>query len=117
MTPAEILRAAKSLISDKAKWTTGAYAKTSAGRMIGVDCENACQFCAIGALARVSGTTPKFVEREFDVGAFLNKAAGERGYPHIVNDEDGHAAVMAMYDRAIELAEAASVPRHDRGTP
>lgn len=119
MTPADALRAAKALIADPANWITGFYAATSDERAIGWDCANACKFCAVGALARVENKSPKQVEQadELDAGYFLNKAAGETNdyHPHRVNDARGHAAVMAMYDRAIELADASEMAPADRG--
>ena len=112
---ADTLRAAKALIQDEARWVTGNYAVTDNGNAIGAYSPNACRFCAVGALANVSGMSPREVELEdkFLPGVFLNRAAKELGRwsPHVINDEWGHAKVMEMYDLAISMAESSGVSR------
>lgn len=107
----EILRAAKQLIVDEHNWIKGEYARDADGRCVPTHHIRACKFCAVGALSHVSGLSVKNVEsaKDFMPGVFLNQAASEelQAPPHIVNDCRGHNAVLAMYDRAIQLAEAA----------
>jgi hypothetical protein len=117
MTPAEILRAAKALIADPKRWTMGEYARDTAGAFVSPTDPAACCFCAIGALARAAGRPVCDIEREdLPAAGFLQEACRETGayFPHRVNDDGGHAAVMAMYDRAISLAEASSLTSPDR---
>jgi hypothetical protein len=107
----ETLRAAKALISDPKDWLTFEYARDKAGKTVVASSPDACRFCAVGALAHIAKLSVKAVEheKEFPAGVFLNKASGDRA-PHTINDDDGHAAVLALYDRTIELAQATPVP-------
>lgn len=97
------LRKAQDLIRDPSKWTQGSFAKTKDGEELvnGYDAGAVC-WCAYGATEFVSG---QFTSAAED---YLRVAANELGKSVVkVNDEDGHAAVMRLYDRAIELAEQA----------
>jgi hypothetical protein len=109
---AEILRAARERITPKGRWTTDAYARRAGDEAADPLGKCAVRWCAIGALVREEGVAGLWVERPGNVGAdFLRDAAREifgLSSPTTVNDEIGHDAVLQMYDRAIELAEAAS---------
>ena len=66
-------------------------------------------WCAWGALALNAKNVAWSIESAAEV--YLNAAANELYGARtvaIVNDGLGHAAVLRMYDRAIELAEAQS---------
>ena len=99
MTTLEILRAARELISDPAKWTQGAYARDEKGFQLctGYDTGATC-WCAIGALEHIYASMS-----ELEAIRYLTLAVSE--WPAKVNDHKGHAAVLDMYDRAIALAE------------
>jgi len=106
MKTSELLRAAQELIRDKSKWTRGAYGRDAAGESVDdVDSITAAEsFCALGAVHFVSGD-------EVDEGPWfeaLRRAAIIAGESSVVsvNDVLGHDAVMKMFDRAIEIAEA-----------
>lgn len=62
-------------------------------------------FCALGALQAVTGSTFSASDR------FLDQAAREHSYQSATgfNDAEGRtqAEVLALFDRAIQLAEAA----------
>lgn len=110
------LRAAKQIISNPERWTCGEYARTSTGHYVGVENPSAVSFCSIGALAIACGTSVKLAE-ETEAYTFLANASIEQGYnwPHDLNDKGGHAKAMAMFDRAIALAEAAQLPQDTIG--
>ena len=98
MTTVEILRAARELISDPARWTRGKYGATATGNHVRGDDPQAIRWCAYGAIEKVVGNS------SWDAEMILSEAA----HPHVVihiNDELGHAAVLDLYDRAIALAE------------
>lgn len=105
-----VLRSAKNLIADPRRWTCGEYARDATGRHTDVDDKSAVSFCSVGALAVVLGVGVRQAEKS-PACQYLEKAAAEQGIPyaHQVNDK-GHAKAMAMFDRAIELAEAESRP-------
>jgi len=107
MTTLEILRAARELISDPAKWTQGAYARSSKGEELyyGNNPEAVC-WCAYGALEKVSGqkTFSEVPGNKQLEESCPNTNDNDLSVPAI-NDRLGHAAVLALYDRAIALAE------------
>jgi hypothetical protein len=104
MSTAEILKAAKALIADPERWTVREYAiKADSSPAWGYETD-ACKWCALGALQYVllsrvtGGTQPRLLLDSVANGLHDEGVTG-------VNDDLGHAAVMRMYDKAIELAE------------
>jgi len=93
------LRAAADLISDRRKWTTYAYARYRNGVRASVEEPRACRWCAVGAVARVSGVPI------LRIGAALAPHGGDRELSEI-NDCDGHAAAIAELRRLADLDEA-----------
>lgn len=100
MTPAEILRAAKEKISDPARWCKFVCAVDADGRARDPEDAHAAQWCAYGAVGWASPCTPDCA-RAFD----LLKGVAPNGCVAALNDTGTHADVMAMFDRAIALAE------------
>lgn len=109
MTHAEQLRAAKALIDTPEKWTTGVLARTKSGCPIGPQEDAATCYCAEGAIRRVqNGVLPHALESimERAVPSGFRGACNERWFVKF-NDaaKTTHADIMALFDRAIELAE------------
>ncbi|WP_426315553.1 DUF6197 family protein [Methylobacterium fujisawaense] len=94
------LIAARTRIADQAQWTTEVYARDAAGNSVPPNAADACRWCAYGALVVEGG------EEHGPEASLLTRAARSlRSYGVLgTNDELGHAAVIAMYDHAIELA-------------
>jgi hypothetical protein len=105
MTPADTLRAAKALIEKPENWHVGYYAKTPGGDDTWGDLPQACKWCALGALQKVSGDPYFPIGRRDHVT--LEAAARKLGYDcaSLLNDTTDHATVMRMFDLAIEMAE------------
>lgn len=109
MTPVDILKAARGLISEPSKWTTGSWARDEKGAMAFPSDEWGVCWCALGAINRVVD----FTEQVTNAAHLL---ATEIGYPepwlaaHEVitswNDAEGrtHAEVLAAFDAAIAAA-------------
>jgi hypothetical protein len=97
----KILIAARALIEDAKRWTTGACARDTDGDIVQLNSDEAYCFCALGAVFRV---VKKNLDLAFAAEKELEKAASELfGKTMIdVNDELGHAAVLRMYSWAIE---------------
>lgn len=104
------LKAARSLIEDPKRWTKGVLARPS--RDAGVSCwpsdEQATCWCALGAALRIGGSkgstpTPRY---QAIADALDEQVPYERGDVAEVNDEDGHAAILALFDKAIAAEEA-----------
>lgn len=101
MTVLEALKAARELISVPERWTQGVYARGPDGRPVHPDDPEATCFCALGAVLRVGGkcrwdkfVNPLYIETE----CTQHTVAG-------VNDDLGHPAVMALFDRVIAKLE------------
>lgn len=93
-----ILRRAREIISDPAKWTQGAFARDSQGSMIPPNHTAACSWCAIGALSRAAfelKAPPGFGAGALDMLGALRPL-------NDINDEEGHAAVLDLFDKALE---------------
>ena len=103
---ADTLRAARALISAPERWVQGVYARTEAGGKLHNGWETgAVRWCALGAIEHV---TRRFVTAPID-DALLRGAGLERDADiYDYNDSHTHAEVLAMFDRAIELAEEQS---------
>ena len=107
----EVLRRARGLIEDPANWTRGMVGDRSGrvcavgavGRAIGLDFTNVCtpEYYADEAVARAHPAIAALVAvaPKSDIETALSPVAR-------VNDEQGHAAVLALFDRAIERTEA-----------
>lgn len=115
MSIRETLTKARALIADPAHWAEGALARKSNGTEIGWLDPEACCFCGEGAIM-------KACEVKFHQGNPSNYAAyraamnflqygdvqEQAGLPsHMVptiNDDLGHAAILKLFDKGIELA-------------
>jgi hypothetical protein len=106
VTILETLKAAREVITLPEHHTTRWYARDAAGNSTGTQRPNAVAFCLIGALLKV-----RHREQAIRPCEALLETAAARLYPDYsgavhVNDKLGHAAALALYDKAIELAEA-----------
>lgn len=103
MASADILRAARARIEDPKNWTQGAFAKLADGRgTISHDPDAVC-WCAIGAVRAEAGTRDQAVEYYLTWAALRHFGVAGAS---VVNDCNGHASVLKMYDAAIAAAEA-----------
>jgi hypothetical protein len=105
MKPSEILRAARAKIATPERWTKGQFARDATGYWVSYDNSDAVGWCAEGAVYAVLLGHVK----ADDLFVFLDRASG--GNTPFFNDAPSttHADVMAMFDRAIALAEAEEV--------
>ena len=113
METVEVLTQALEIISDPERWTQHAFAKAPNGANVSYLNDEAVRFCATGAIFKlVNWTGYGFVPAVM----WLDKAAMQlflgTGTPPggavYVNDFLGHAAVVRMFERAIELAQVES---------
>jgi hypothetical protein len=107
--PAEILRAARERIKDPERWTqSGAFACAADGRPMSPFADLAVCWCVRGSLYRETWS----VSAAHEVEMFLREAMGadftSPDFEELAafNDapETTHADVLALYDRAIDLA-------------
>lgn len=108
MSAVEVLKAAKELIADPARWCQESYAMDDTG-VAEVSDGAACRFCAVGARLRILASEDNTTQTWTATGVFLESSAHQKYGSGItyVNDHVGHEAVMKCYDRAIELAQEA----------
>ena len=104
MEAVEVLRKARALISDPARWTRGNYASGPDGKPRRPLDRDAVQWCALGAIGRVAyssrcGELAMVALRDTTVRAANVGAA-------TYNDRKGHAAVLAAFDETIARLEA-----------
>jgi hypothetical protein len=99
----EILQAARERISDPERWTTYASARDRKGTAVRPSSPQAVRWDVVGALkSEALGDADAFLGAR----RFLRLAAGARRISSV--GDSGHSASLAMYDRAIDLAGAAS---------
>lgn len=105
MKTVEVLRAARELISDPERWTRHAVARDADGGLLlnGND-PRACQWSAEGAVGHVTGCSIDQPGALSAINALSRAAKPLR--PSRANDIGTHAEVLAMFDKAIALAEA-----------
>jgi len=113
-TDVEILRAARERIATPGRWCRSHLAVGKDGRPTAADWEDACSWCALGAIA--AHGLHVFDQDALEIGAadWLRRVLpSPYGSVARFNDDPAitHADVMALYDAAIKLAEAEA----DRG--
>lgn len=96
-----ILHAARALIADPTHWTQQSFARDAKGLDIGFLHPIATRFCGIGALYRVcNGLTEVAMQLVFYLNNIANNHYGKKMLT--LNDNFDHAAVLDVYDKAIE---------------
>lgn len=103
MTPKEILKAARAILSKPERWTQKAFARDFAGRVVTSPFEpSAVCFCAVGAIRRAAGRDRPYG----DALSILAKA--KRDDRRIANYNDAprrtHKQILNWFDRAIAKA-------------
>ena len=98
-----ILEDALELIEDPDRWTRGFYARDAEGVSVDPYSERACRFCALGAVARISGRDIVPIAP----WARLDEAARAAGFPgaRTLNDTGTHDDVVTAFRRAIANCE------------
>jgi hypothetical protein len=101
----QILKAARSLIEDERRWCPGQLARDALGRTVRPMDSTAVQRCALGALiaAAHAFTTDTYQAHELATAA-MRPLVGATTLTHI-NDVEGHAAVLALFDASIAAAD------------
>lgn len=108
-TAKEILQASRARIADPAHWTQHAYARDAAGKQVGYISNIAVCWCAHGSLLAESWkeVTIRNLRADLEASEALNEVARtlfDNASLAMVNDNIGHAAVLRIYDLAIQEA-------------
>lgn len=101
MTAASILREARQLITPKAKWTQEATARDARGNEVKPTDDRAASFDMIGAIQKLEATPDEY-------GAAIRILRAQCGGKSVFefNDFHGRKAVLAVMDKAAQVAEA-----------
>ena len=104
----QVLINARALIADPAHWTSRTLACTAEGQSVAWYDPSATKWCAQGAIYRAAYDLVADQKEATRIG---NEAAKNIYRPRwlfvslaIVNDRQGHAAVLAVFDNALEAA-------------
>lgn len=107
--PSQILRKARELISDPERWTKGAFARNAQGASVSYRHDAATCFCSVGAVERAAFKDGVDDNQPISVALRALYRGKLYAIPSIAafNDRDDttHGDVLAMFDRAIALAE------------
>jgi len=107
----QIIGRALELIADPAHWSTGAWARTSAGHACGWNNPAAARFCASGALQRAAFELAQFSTPSLlavDAEKYILEANSARSFDlPSINDMDGHASTVEMFKKALASASIA----------
>ena len=98
----QILERARALIDDQRRWCRGDLARDAMNVSVGPTDSNAERRCALGALvaAACEFTNDLHLAHELAMTA-MRPYVGATALTHI-NDTEGHAAVLTLFDIAIE---------------
>ena len=123
---ADVLRAARALIADPARWTRGQLACDAVGRSVKPNNPKAVRWCVMGAIRKADPDDR--LERGTAHTALrlgLRRLGFSKG-PMSTNDRHGHAAILAALDAAIvevmegkllDLKKPAPANKQDRPKP
>jgi hypothetical protein len=104
----QVLIDARALIADRAHWTSGTLARNADGHHVDWYDHSAAKWCAMGAIYRAAYDLVGDPKEATRIG---NKVAQRvcpprwlHGRLPTINDGLGHAAVLALFDKALQAA-------------
>ena len=104
----QVLINARALIADPAHWTRGTLACTANGRRVEWHDQSATKWCAMGAIYRAAydlvGDQKEATRIGNEVAKSVCPTRWLRGDLAGMNDTRGHAAVLAVFDQALQAA-------------
>ena len=104
----QVLINARALIADPEHWTTGALACAADGHQVEWHDHSATKWCAMGAIYRAAYNLVGDPREATRIGNEVAKSVCPmrwfRGSLHTINDARGHAAVLAVFDKALQAA-------------
>ena len=104
----QALRRARALIAQQTGWTRGVLSRAVGGRPVMWHAEDACCWCAVGALHRAAYDLVGDFGGSFLVADEIVGGALAASFPPNlawINDTRGHAAVLALFDCALRAPQ------------
>ena len=107
MKTKDILNKAKELISNPNHWAKGSYAFNKQGKEVSYESNDACQFCALGAINKVSSSNPLSLARYRAAVSLRKCLPKDFNYVDVFNDSPttSHEDVLKLFDMAINRLE------------
>jgi hypothetical protein len=97
----QIVERARALIADEQHWCRGNIAQDVSGVVVSPTVNNAVKRCGLGALISAAYQLTHDFDAAHELGhSALRPRYGPTTLTH-VNDESGHAAVLALFDEVI----------------
>jgi len=99
--PLLIIQRAREIIGDEQRWCRGSLARGKTGASVNVHDSSARRFCAMGALMLAAS---EFCPDDIEAGNLayaVGKIISPTGSLVFVNDYQGRAAVLSLFDVAI----------------
>jgi hypothetical protein len=96
-----IIERARELIAEPEHWCRGSYARGKGGVSVSVGDSSARRFCAMGALILAALELTGDIQRGRELAYRAASTISQTGSLVFVNDHRGHAAVLALFDKAI----------------
>lgn len=109
MKLSEFMRAAKEKISTPQTWCQESYALDLFGCAAEPEDKKAVRWCSAGAIESLRTKDPFNDLLRYQARELLRKAMGNRSIAFF-NDRSTHEEVMAVWDRAIQMAEEQEKP-------
>jgi hypothetical protein len=96
----QVLGYARALIARQTDWTRGVHARAENGRPVMWHDQEACSWCALGAINRAAYDLIGNKERAEGIADEIIANCFPCNLSWI-NDKDGHAAVIKLFDKAL----------------
>lgn len=107
MSTLDVLKAARALISDPARWHQGNWACDAAGNDVEPLYMGAVRWCAAGAINKIGQPNKDVVDQAVNT---VQCAIEDDATIFDVNDYGTHAEVLALFDTAIQQLEREAAP-------
>jgi hypothetical protein len=96
-----MIEKARELIAEPEHWCRGSYARGKGGASVPVMDRSAQRHCAMGALILAAFEVTGDVRRATELADSVSRMISKTGSLVFVNDHQGHAAVLVLFDKAI----------------
>jgi hypothetical protein len=96
----QVLRHARALIAEPTRWTRGVLGRAASGRPVMWQDEEACRWCALGAIHRAAYVLVGDKEPAEAIADEVIAACFPCNLSWI-NDKNGHLAVLKLFDDAL----------------